>query len=185
MATPDQTPADGPAQAEKRPDDPLVMGRIVGVHGLQGGLKLLSYTRPKENLLRYREWWLPESSDRWQQVRVREGKRQGKSLVAQLEGVASREAAEMLLGREICIPRAALPRTRAQEYYWTELIGMEVINQEGQALGRVATLVETGDHDVLVVQGAREVLIPFVRGVYVLRVERKARRIIVDWHPDD
>lgn len=174
----------GGGAPDSGPSDPLVVGRIVGVHGLQGGLKLLSYTRPRANLLRYREWWV-RRPDHWLQVRLLEGSAQGKSLVARLDGVDSREAAEGMVGLDILVPRASLPRAKANEYYWAELIGMHVQNAEGLALGEVQNLVEAGDHDVLVIAGAREYLVPFVRGIYILKVDRKARQILVDWHPDD
>ncbi len=169
---------------EAGPSDPLVVGRIVGVHGLQGGLKLLSYTRPRSNLLRYREWWV-RPADGWRRVRLLEGSVQGKSLVARLNAVDSREAAEQMVGLDILMPRADLPRAKANEYYWAELIGMQVLNTEDSVLGQVRNLVEAGDHDVLVIAGEREYLVPFVRGVYILKVDRKARQIRVDWHLDD
>jgi len=169
---------------EVGPSDPLVVGRIVGVHGLQGGLKLLSFTRPRNNLLRYRQWWVCPAG-MWRRLRLLEGSVQGKSLVARLEAIDSREAAEPLVGLDISMPRADLPRAKPHEYYWSELIGMQVLNAEDVVLGQVRSLVEAGDHDVLVIEGARDYLVPFVRDVYVLKVDRKARQIRVDWHPDD
>lgn len=118
-------------------------------------------------------------------MRVLEGSVQGKSLVARLDAVDSREAAEQMLGMDISMPRADLPRAKANEYYWAELIGMQVLNADGAVLGEVQNLIEAGDHDVLVIQGQREYLVPFVRDVYILKVDRKARQIRVDWHPDD
>lgn len=182
MTTPVSPDAPGPADAG--PGDPIVVGRIVGVHGLQGGLKLLSYTRPRSNLLRYREWWVRPAGV-WRRVRLLEGSIQGKSLVARLDAVGSREAAEQMVGLDILMPRADLPRAKANEYYWAELIGMQVLNADGMVLGQVQNLVEAGDHDVLVIAGEREYLVPFVRDVYVLKVDRKTRQIRVDWHVDD
>jgi 16S rRNA processing protein RimM len=157
------------------------MGQVSGVFGVQGWLKVHSHTRPRANLLDYKSWLLGHPGD-WRTVKVTGSRAQGPSLLAKLDGVDTREAAEALLRQQIAVPRSALPKPARNEYYWAELIGMSVRNQEQRDLGQVVRLVEAGDHDVLVIRGEPgETLIPFVQAVYVLRVDRAARLIEVDW----
>jgi 16S rRNA processing protein RimM len=157
------------------------MGRVAGVFGVHGWLKLHSHTRPRANLLGYKSWLLGHPGD-WRTVKVTGSRVHGPSLLAKLEGIDTREAAEALLRQQIAVPRSALPKLARNEYYWAELIGMSVRDQAQRDLGQVARLVEAGDHDVLVIRGEPgETLIPFVQGVYVLRVDRTAGVIDVDW----
>ena len=167
------------------PDTPpelIVVGRVGGAHGVRGGIRVTSATQPPENILSYRPWWL-DAGDGFRQVTVTSIKAHGDGFVAALDGVADRDAAERLRGAEIAVPRSALPALEAdREYYWRDLIGLQVIDQHGSALGQVRELIETGPNDVLVVgeDGARPVLIPFVDGV-VRTVDLESGRIHVDW----
>ena len=153
------------------PDTPpelIVVGRVGGAHGVRGGVRVISATQPPENILSYRPWWL-DAGDGFRQVTVTSVKAHGDGFVAALD--------------EIAVPRSALPALEAdREYYWRDLIGLEVIDQHGSALGPVRELIETGANDVLVVgeDGARPVLIPFVDGV-VRTVDLESGRIHVDW----
>lgn len=161
-----------------------MMGYVSGVFGTRGWLKIHSYTRPRDNLIEYPRWLIGTPGN-WREFVVAEGKPRGPTLVVSLRGVATREQAESLIHAQIAVPRAALPAPAGDEYYWADLIGMQVVNRDGADLGRVVRLVEAGDHDVLVSRAAREYLIPFVRDRYVLAVEQSAGRILVDWHIDD
>ncbi len=165
--------------------EPVRVGRICGVYGIRGWVKVYSYCDPREAILGYQPWLLARADGRWEPIQVVEGRRHGPTVVARLEGVADRDAAEAFMGREIAVPRGALPSPGPGEYYWSELIGLEVHNTSGVALGRVTGLLETGAHDVLVVRGAdRERLIPFVEPVYVKSVDLDGGTIVVDWEPD-
>lgn len=113
-----------------------------------------------------------------------DGRRSGRSVIAQLEGVEDREAAVALLGFDVGVPRDVLPPLDAAQYYWTDLEGLVVRRKDGAVLGRVARLVETGAHDVMVVDGECERLIPFVVGPVVLDVDLDAGVISVDWDWD-
>jgi 16S rRNA processing protein RimM len=104
--------------------------------------------------------------------------------VAQLEGIDDREAAGELVRHEIAVPRSELPPAEPGEFYWVDLIGLEVETLEGVVLGRVVDLVETGANDVLVVQGDRERLLPFVQGQCVRSIDLDSGRMTVDWDPD-
>ncbi|MFO7857626.1 MAG: ribosome maturation factor RimM [Ectothiorhodospiraceae bacterium] len=164
--------------------DPLViLGRISGLFGVAGWVRVYSYTDPRENILKYPEWQLG-LSDGWRQWRMTDGRRQGKAVVARLDGVDDRDQARALIGSEIAIPRSALPPAAEGEYYWADLQGLRVYNTDGRDFGVVTRLMETGANDVLVVEGERERLIPMVPGAYVVRVEPGSGFLEVDWDPD-
>ncbi|MCS4504559.1 Ribosome maturation factor RimM [wastewater metagenome] len=166
-------------------DPPVVLGEIVGVHGVQGWVKVYSWTRPMDNILGFTEWQLLDDAGAARTLKLRSGRQQGKGLIAHLEGVEDRDAARALIGRQIAVPRSALPPAEEGEYYWHDLVGLEVVNREGVVLGRVRRLMETGANDVMVVAGERERLIPFVVDVFVLDVDLGAGRLEVDWDPED
>jgi len=158
------------------------LGYIAGVHGIKGWVKVHSWTQPKEAILDYRPWLVGE--DRVP-VEILDGRPQGKTLVARLPDVDDPDRARQWVGRTIAVQRAALPDPPRDTYYWTDLEGLAVRNLDGIDLGRVASLIETGAHDVLVVQGERERLIPFVPGRTVSRVALDECLIEVDWDPED
>lgn len=172
-------------QLDRPPADRLVLlGRIVGIHGLQGEVKLESFTEPRTQIFRYQPWLLRSASAE-REIRGCRGRAQGKGIVATLPGVADRDAAAALVGSEVWVRRSSLPAPRKGEYYWTDLEGLEVVNVEGAALGRISHLVATGANDVMVtLQGERERLIPFVLKQYVKNVDFDAGRVTVDWDPD-
>ena len=117
----------------------------------------------------------------WRKASLVEGRKQGKKLVGRFEGSHDREAAAALVGVEIAVRRSELPEPDEAEFYWVDLIGLGVTNTDGESLGSVDSLIETGAHDVLVVTGDRERLIPFVTGEIVKDVDLDAGRILVDW----
>lgn len=112
------------------------------------------------------------------------GRKQGKYLVAEIEGISDRDAAESLAGRKIAVYRDQLPDLPDSHYYWTDLIGLSVYNLDGLDLGSIKEMIATGANDVMRVQGDRERLIPFIQGEYVRQVDLVARRIVVNWDPD-
>jgi 16S rRNA processing protein RimM len=162
----------------------VVLGRISGLHGVRGELKVYAETRERADILKY-EYWHLRRPDGWQKVRLLGGHVQGSGVVvAQLEGVTDRDAARALIGTEIAIRREELPPAEPGTYYWADLEGLEVVNLEGVVLGTVSHLFETGANDVLVVvDGERERLIPYTRDA-VKQVDLEARVIRVDWDPD-
>lgn len=164
-------------------DAPVVLGRISGLFGVQGWVKVYSYTDPREAVLEYREWLVRRNSD-WQAMQVAEGKRHGKTVIARLDGVDDRDGAATLLGCDIGVSRTAMPDPDDGSFYWSDLEGMEVVNRDGTALGSVAYVMETGANDVLVTEGDTERLIPFVIDEVVLDVDLDKRVILVDWEWD-
>jgi len=159
---------------------PVSLGRVSGVFGVDGWVKLFSYTEPREAIYGY-EGCLLQQEDGWQSLNWKQGRRQGKTLVAQIDGIDDRDSAESLVGAEIGIWREDLPEAGGDNFYWADLQGLTVVNKDGDKLGVVASLMATGANDVLVVKGAREILIPFVTGHTVLNVDLAAGVIRVDW----
>jgi len=162
----------------------ILVGRIVGLHGVAGEVKLESYTEPRSQIFRYQPWLLSSATgDR--EISGCRGREQGKGMVATLPDVVDRDRAASLVGCEIKVRRSALPEPRPDEYYWTDLEGLEVITIDGVALGRISHLLATGANDVMVVRdGERERLLPFVLEDYVKTVDFEAGRVTVDWDPE-
>ena len=171
------------------------LGRITAVHGLKGWIKVHSDTDPRESIVRFPRWLLTPEHSRLEAdervVTVLDGRVQGKTIVARLEGIEDRDAAEALIGRSIAVLRSELPALEGGAVYWTDLIGMRVRTVDGTDIGPVKRLFETGANDVLVIGDERggskpgsEVLVPWIRPDVVVLVDRRARRIEVDWDPD-
>ena len=162
---------------------PVILGRIVGLFGVRGWVKVYSYTEPREALLDYKDWLLSRDGG-WQPVALAQGKRHGKAVIARLEGIEDRDAAAELTGSDIGVDRDALPDPGEGHYYWADLEGLTVVHKDGTELGKVACLMATGANDVLVVDGPAERLIPFVQGEVILDVDLAAGVIRVDWEWD-
>jgi 16S rRNA processing protein RimM len=158
------------------------MGRILGPFGVKGWVKVRAFTESLDSLTAYPVWWLSDGKG-WKATEVLETEVHTAHLVARLAGVGDRDQALALSGRDIGVPRESLPEAEAGEFYWADLVGLEVVNMQGESLGRVDELLETGANDVLVVKGDRERLLPYVDAV-VLEVDLAASRIRVDWGLD-
>ncbi|HET9665068.1 MAG TPA: ribosome maturation factor RimM [Burkholderiales bacterium] len=155
------------------------MGRVSAPFGVAGWMRVQPYTAAVEGLLSYRTWWLG-SGEQWKAYQVEQAHARGRALVAKLEGCEDRDSAARFRGNEVAVPRHLLPRTAANEWYWADLIGLKVISVGGEELGILSRILRTGANDVLVVQGVRERLIPFIEDV-VQEVDVPAGVIRVDW----
>jgi 16S rRNA processing protein RimM len=162
---------------------PVVLGRISGLFGVKGWVKVYSYTEPREAVLDYRRWLL-SGKDGWREATVAEGQRHGKTIIARIDGYVDRDQAAELIGTEIAVLREELPEAEEGRFYWSDLEGLRVVHRDGTDLGKVAYLLETGANDVMVVQGEQERLIPFVMGEVILGVDLAEGRIDVDWEWD-
>ncbi len=160
----------------------VTLGFVSGVHGLKGWVKVHSHTDPREAILDYRPWLLGDPA---REVTLEKGQPHGKTLIVSLPGVDTPEKARALVGQAIRVPRDALPDTGSEHWYWTDLVGLAVVNTEGVRLGTVKQLIETGANDVMVLDGERERLVPFVKDQVVQAVDLESGEIHVDWHPDD
>lgn len=161
----------------------LVIGKISGVFGVKGWVKIFSYTQPRENILNYKIWQLRKGSD-FKSCQVQGGQVHSKGVVAKVAGVDDRDQAALMIGWDILIERTQLPPVDPGEYYWADLEGLTVETTQGVVLGVVDYLLETGANDVLVVKGERERLIPFLRKQTIIAVDLDHGKIIVDWDPE-
>jgi 16S rRNA processing protein RimM len=163
----------------------VTLGYVSGVHGLKGWVKVYSYTDPRDAILDYQPWRLGPPGKAGKDVCIDSGQPHGKTLIAALPGVSTPEQARALVGHEIRVAREALPAAGPGHWYWSDLVGLSVVNLDGTRLGTVKNLIETGANDVMVLEGERERLIPFVNEQVVRSVDLEEQTIRVDWHPDD
>lgn len=165
------------------PDDLTVMGYVSGAFGIRGEINVVADTEYADSLFDYPVWWLGRDGD-WKPYTLIKGGVHAKKLAAQLDGVNDRDQAFALRGCEVAVPRSQMPAPADDEYYWVDLIGLEVRNLQNERLGVVERLFATGANDVLVVRdGDIERLLPFVAAI-VLKVDRAAKVITVDWGLD-
>lgn len=191
-------------QPSALPDDAVEVGRVLDAWGVKGWLKVLAHSNDPQALLDAQAWFLQAPEARFRPgfsafkgtvtVHIEECKLHSDVMVAKIEGLDDRTAAEALKGTRIYLPRSAFPRTDSDEYYWVDLIGLEVVNRQGQSLGQVRDLMATGPTSVLVVEypvpavdggqpRTAERMIPFV-SAYVDAVDLPSKRITVDWQQD-
>lgn len=164
--------------------DFLDAGEISGVFGIKGLVKVFSFTDPRENILAYSPWIL-QKNNQTREVKIVGGQRHGNNVVAELDGISDRDAALALIGCKILIRKQQLPETKPGEYYWADLVGLNVKTKQGVSLGKVDNLLETGANDVLVVlDGEIERLIPFLQQQTIMHIDLDAGLMIVDWDPD-
>jgi 16S rRNA processing protein RimM len=181
--------------AETWPDDAIEVGAIVDAYGLKGWVKVAAHANAGQGgdaLLSAKRWWLLKGSER-RSAGVLHAKTHSDSVVAHLGGAADRDAALALRGCRVYVRRGDFPALGADEYYWVDLLGLDVVNEAGVALGRVVDMIDNGAHSVLRIEypttakdgraATGERLIPFV-GVYVKTVDRAAKQIVVDWEAD-
>ncbi len=167
----------------------IVLGRIAAPFGVRGWVRLQVFGDDPQAWARMPCWWLGEDEQAadaaWQERALAECRSHGKGLIARFADVEDRDAAQRLAGLYVGAPRSALPRTAKNEYYWADLVGLEVVNEAGENLGSVAELLRTGAHEVLDVRDAagRRRLLPFVAAV-VRQVDPAGGRIRVDWERD-
>ena len=167
------------ALAERR----VPIGQIGSPFGIQGNVKVASWTEPAAAIFSYQPWIIVSHSGKeWLQPRVR-GRRHGQQLVACIPSITDRDQAYALSGGQIYIPRSALPPLDGDCYYWVDLEGLRVSTVSGQLIGRVASIFSTGANDVLVVQGERERMIPLLIPDVIRSVNRDLDLIEVDWDP--
>ncbi len=181
-------------ESAELPADAIEVGRIADAWGIKGWFKVLPYSASPEALFSSKRWFL-QPAERGAKtfagtvlLKIKEAKDHSDSVVATSAEVPDRNAAELLKGARIFVSRASFPTPQTDEYYWVDLIGLEVVNREGVALGAVRELLHTGPQTVLVlayVEGVKdkERMIPFV-SAYIDGVDLAGRRITADWQPD-
>jgi 16S rRNA processing protein RimM len=172
------------------PGDLTQVGHITGAYGIAGGIRVSPYSPDADALLQVKTWWLDKPALR--PVKVRTARLHSGDVVATLADVKDRDAAEALKGAAISIPRSEFPALPEDEYYWTDLIGMDVVNLQGEALGKVADMMHNGAQSILRIMPvpdelasdkAQERLVPFV-DQFVKEVDVAGRKITLDWGLD-
>lgn len=164
------------------------VGHVHGAHGIQGWVQVMSRTEPMTNIFGYGPWFL-DLPQGLTPVQLQGQRPQGKGLVAKLSLCTDRNAAERLAGAPILVPRSALPALAEDEYFWADLMGMQVVTEQGVLLGELQAMMETGANDVIVVRpcagsiDAQERLLPWLMRRVVRFVDRERRVITVDWDP--
>ncbi|MFM0518654.1 MULTISPECIES: ribosome maturation factor RimM [Caballeronia] len=191
-----KTPQGGIESVEALPDDAVELGFIADAYGLKGWVKIVPHANGKQGgdaLLNAKRWWLVKGRD-YKSARCLQSKVHADTIVARFAGCDDRDTALALKGHTVNIARSDFPKLDSEdEFYWVDLIGLDVESEAGVALGRVADLIDNGAHSILRIEYpstdkdgkpvAGERLIPFV-GVYVKTVDRAAKRIVVDWDAD-
>lgn len=144
---------------------------------------MFSYTEHKLGILEYQPWFVMRDGE-CVEVELEQGKSHGKGIVVHLQGVEDRDQAAKWVGSVIQVRRDQLPPTEEGTYYWSDLIGMQVVTLKGESLGQIEQMLSTGAHDVMQIQGDRERLVPFVQQRYVKDIDLESRQMVVDWDPD-
>jgi 16S rRNA processing protein RimM len=162
----------------------VVMGRIVAPYGVLGWLKVLPDTETLDSLFDYPTWWIGKDGN-WLPREVEAAKIHNDVLLVKIKGINDRDAAFACKGQQVAVPREELPEPDEDEYYWSDLIGLSVKNQQGVDLGLITNVFETGANDVIVVQSSKEQgnierLLPFVEQV-VIDVDIQGKTMLVDW----
>lgn len=161
----------------------IVIARFGRPHGVKGFVTVHSFTEPRDNVLTYANWHA-FINNKWQPIKLLRAEVQNKSIIAQVEGYPERELVAHLTNIEIAVQREQLAKLAPGEYYWHQLIGMNVINQQGEPFGKVVEIIPTGGNDVLVVEGNKKHLIPYLPGKFILDVDIRQQMITVDWDMD-
>lgn len=164
--------------------DWVVIGRFGRPHGIKGCVSVISFTQPRENIVDYTHWHILGSDHLWQAITVLKTEINHKFILAEIDRYDTREQVAALTNREIAVRQSQLKKLASNEYYWHELIGMTVVNQNNALIGIVDSLMATGSNDVLVVVGERRVLIPYLLGDVVLTIDSVCRVITVEWDLD-
>lgn len=196
MAAPGRPAATLPAgiEAAELPADAIEVGRIADAWGVKGWFRVLPHSADPQALFSSKRWYLqpsergPKAFSGTLLLKIREAKDHSDTVVARIDEIDDRSGAEALKGARVFVPRSSFPTASSDEYYWVDLLGLDVFNREGVNLGRVKDLMATGPQTVLVLEyeqdgKALERMLPFV-AAYVDRVDLQARRIEVDWQPD-
>ena len=159
----------------------IIVGRLASPYGLQGWLKIISFTNPPQNLLDYKTIQIQHHS-KWHSHDIEGGKCHGKFLVIKIPHCNDRETAREYTNDLIAVPRHTLTPLKKDEYYWADLIGLSVINQKNSKLGVIDSLLETGSNDVMVVidEHNHERCLPYT-SLVVKQIDLQNKIMIVDW----
>ena len=166
--------------SSRKLEEIVVMGKVLVPYGVNGWVKVYSFTEKIESFLKYKKLFFSKDQKNWLDIKVKEKKLHGKTIIASFLGISDRTEAERYKDYFIGVPKSLLPKLKAGQYYWSDLIGCEVLNLKNISFGLVDTFIKTGANDVMVVKGNKERLIPYIKKT-VLKADTKNGKIIVDW----
>ena len=163
-------------------DKKIYLGKITGVHGIKGWLKIQSFSSPPENILNYPQWIINNNGEE-DFYSIEKGRKQNNKIVVKLEKIDDRNTAESLINSKIQILRSDLPKLPNENYYWSDLVGLSVLNSEEKVIGKIESLIETGANDVMVIITLKDerILIPFVMHEIIKEVNVELNYIKIDW----
>ena len=163
-------------------DKKIYLGKITGAHGIKGWLKIQSFSSPPENILNYPQWIINNQGEE-DFYSIEQGRKQNKKIVVKLENIDDRNTAESLINSKILILRSDLPKLSNENYYWSDLVGLSVLNSEEKVIGKIESLIETGANDVMVIITLKDerILIPFVMHEIIKEVSVEQNYIKIDW----
>ncbi len=164
-------------------EDRLIVGRVSGVYGVKGFVRVFSDTEPRAAITEFPRLWLQRGGC-WECLEVEDGRAHGHGVVLKFRETGDREGAHALIGCRLAIERDWLPPPEEGAFYWADLQGLTVETVDGRVLGKIHGFIQTGANDVMVVKGDRERLVPWVRDRYVVGVDLEAGCVRVDWDPD-
>jgi 16S rRNA processing protein RimM len=156
----------------------ITIGRVTGLHGIKGNLRIRYYNETRSDFLSYRKIYLEDRAGYVQPYEIETAKIQKKFIFARLKGCEGIADAEKLVGASVLVKREDLPPLEEGEYFWFEIIGMDVVTDEGRVLGSVEAILPTRSNDVYLVQGKREWLIPATEEV-IVRVDRGKGQMVI------
>ena len=163
-------------------DKKIYLGKITGAHGIKGWLKIQSFSSPPENILNYPSWIINNQGEE-DFYSIEQGRKQNNKIVVKLENIDNRNTAESLINSKIQILRSDLPKLSNENYYWSDLVGLSVLNSEEKVIGKIESLIETGANDVMVIITLKDerILIPFVMHEIIKEVSVELNYIKIDW----
>ena len=166
--------------SSRKLEEIVVMGKVLVPYGVNGWVKVYSFTEKIESFLTYKKLFLSQDQKNWLEIKVKDIKLHGKTIIANFSEIADRTQAEYYKDYLIGVPKFFLPQLKENQYYWSDLIGCEVFNLQNISFGLVDTFIETGANDVIVVKSDKERLIPYTKDI-VLKVDTVNGKVIVDW----
>jgi 16S rRNA processing protein RimM len=164
-------------------DKLTIVGRFGRVHGLQGFITVHSFTEPRNNIANYAQWYV-NIAQQWQPLEIIKLEKVVKHILVQVAGYKDLEAVAVLTNLDIAIKQEQLPSLLPGEYYWHELIGMQVVSANSFVFGQITEIMPTGSNDVLIVQGERRHLVPYIPEQVIISIDREKRVIVADWDHD-
>ncbi len=169
----------------------VIVAKVIGVHGIKGHVKILSFTEPPENIIDFKRFFIL-SGQNWQHLDISDFQIKGQNIVAILNNIRDRDEARIFNGRSIAVLREDLPKIDNEQegYYWVDLEGLAVYNRDNKLLGHVDSVFNTGANDILAVDpdsrvdDEKQILIPYILNKYILSVDLENKKITVDWEED-